>query len=140
MQQNIKTKLILFSGIMFFLAISCNSKKDIHTEEYLIYVDSIHHADTVILGKAFEVSFFGTIGSNGCSSFSRFVYQVTNNKASIMVVGKRAIGTELACPEYLPHLDGEKLQLKADTSGIFTIEVENPGLNNILRQTIMVMP
>lgn len=140
MQQQMKSRIILFSGILFFLAIACNSKKDIQTEEYLIYIDSIQHADTVVAGQAFQLAFYGIIGPDGCSSFDRFEYQIENNKAGIMVIGKRKTGAELACPEYLPMLDGEKLQLKADSTGVFTIEVENPGLNNYLRSTITIIP
>lgn len=140
MQQKNKLKFILFSGFLLFFAIACNSKKDMHTEEYLIYIDSIQHADTVVAGQVFQLAFYGIIGPDGCSRFDRFEYQIENNKAGIMVIGKRKTGKELDCPEYLSVLDGKKLQLMADSSGVFTIEIENPGLNNYLRSSVTVIP
>lgn len=117
---------------------SCSKGGKIKYEEYLIHVDSIQVADTVNLGSKFSVVFFGIIGYDGCSSFARFIAERETGRYKLMVVGKRKTGPNLACPEYLPMLDGEKLELLADSSGVLKLEIVNPGLNQILSKEIFV--
>lgn len=130
---------IHFAGLLSLLA-GCHKPEANRTEEYLIQVDSIQCADTVQRSLPFEVSFYGRIGENGCYHFSRFFTTKSNGMVRIQVVGKKEIGQNLACPELLPLLNGEKLSLRADTTGQLRLEVMNPGLNQYIRKTVVVIP
>jgi hypothetical protein len=138
MKLNIKYLGFLLVVFSIVAIASCNKGGKTNSEEYLIQVDSIQVADTVNLGSKFSVVFFGIIGYDGCSSFSRFIAERETGRYKLQVVGKRKTGPNIACPEYLPMLDGEKLELLADSSGVLKIEIVNPGLNQILSKEIFV--
>jgi hypothetical protein len=128
-------------GLLLVLLISsCASEKSRHQEEYLIKVDSFVVADTVKLKEAFEITFYGIIGENGCYRFSRFLTEQSDSLCKIQVIGSHPVGDNLVCPEILPLLNGTKLSLQAHRIGDFGIEITNPGLNQMLRKTIVVLP
>ncbi len=113
-----------------------NNKTD--TEEFLIRVDSIVHPDTVAAGKSFDLAFNGVIGPNGCYRFLRFEKERKVGLLKIWTVGERKTGQNLMCPEYLPMLEGTKLNIVAPDSGVLNIEVINPGLGNLLKSSVIV--
>lgn len=133
-------KKIAFLLIVISIAVfaSCNKEGKVKYEEYLIYVDSIQVADTVNSGAKFEIVFYGIIGYDGCHSFSRFISERETGRYKIMVIGKKKTGANLACPEYLPMLDGENIELLADSTGVLKIDIINPGLNQVLSKEIFV--
>jgi hypothetical protein len=133
-----KKTAFLFIIISAVLFASCNKEGKVKHEEYLIYVDSIQVADTVNLGTKFKIVFYGIIGYDGCHSFSRFISERETGSYKIMVIGKKKTGPNLACPEYLPMLDGENIELLADSSGVLKIDIINPGLNQVLSKEIFV--
>ena len=131
--------LVLFLLATGCLALSCR-KKPAAGEEYLIKTDSIVVPDTVRLNQSFQLAFYGTIGENGCYRFSRFHIEKNQNKIQIQVIGEVKTGENLNCPQNLPDLNGQALLLQADSLGLLKLEVLNPGLNQLIRKTIMVIP
>lgn len=129
--------LLLFATGCF--ALSCQNKPAA-TEEYLIKTDSIVVPDTVRLNQSFQLAFFGTIGENGCYRFSRFHTEKNQNKIQIQVIGEVKTGENLNCPQNLPGLNGQALFLQADSLGLLKLEVLNPGLNQLIRKTINIVP
>lgn len=126
--------------LLLFVSTSCSKEKTIQTEEYVIKVDSIQVNDNVSVGDKITVGFFGIIGNNGCSSFSRYIIKTNGKTHNITVIGKRKVGENLICTENLPMLDGMSLELQTDSIGVFTIEIVNPGINNLISKKVTVIP
>ena len=64
----IKQTFVVLPVLLFSLTlINCNKNKE---TTFVIKVDSIHVADTINLDETLRIEFFGTIGDNGCYSFS----------------------------------------------------------------------
>lgn len=136
-------KILAFCALAVLLSgsvaiVSCTSDNQVFTEEYLIKIDSISLPDSVALQSRFDVSFYGIIGYNGCSRFLRFEHKRSASGYEIYVIGERKVGQALICPEYLPVLNGEKLQLLADSLGSLQIKVVNPGVANHIIETVTV--
>ena len=131
-------KWILLIFVLLFCWIACTNEKTSQTEEYVIKVDSVQVAETVTHGSKIVVEFYGIIGPNGCSSFSRFITISQNKTHNITVIGKRNVGENLMCPENLPILNGMKLELVADSVGIYTVEIVNPGIHNLITKKVTV--
>ncbi|GAB1418668.1 hypothetical protein MASR2M12_14330 [Bacteroidales bacterium] len=135
------SKIILFTLVcLFLISFSCNRHEKITEQEYLITVDSIQCQDTVKVLTAFKLVFFGTIGENGCYRFSRFHTEKKNNLIEIQTIGLKKVGPNLVCPEFLPMLDGQELELKADSVGTLKIKVMNPGVNRFITKNLVVIP
>jgi hypothetical protein len=132
--------LTLAGILLLSLSFSCIKENSTKTEEYVIKVDSIQVNDQVRLGNNITVTFFGIIGNNGCSSFSRFILKSKGKTNQVTVVGKRLVGENLICPENLPLLNGMTLNIKADSIGTHIIEIINPGINNLIIKNITVIP
>ncbi len=118
---------------------SCDMRAKYTEEEFLIEVDSIRCPDTVQLQKPFKLIFFGRIGENGCYRFSRFHTVKSENMIDIQAIGLRKVGSNLICPENLPLLDGTELELKADSLGLLSLKVINPGVNRFITKKINVV-
>ncbi|MDP3442532.1 MAG: hypothetical protein Q8T08_06675 [Ignavibacteria bacterium] len=130
--------VIAFAFALVFT--SCNKNRNTSEEEYLIKVDSIQLADTVKLGENFTIKFYGIIGENGCSSFSRFITDKTANEYAVQVIGKRKVGPQLICTEILPLLDGKTTTFTADSIGSVKIKVINPGVDQSFEKEVVVIP
>jgi len=136
-----KSIFLTSAGILLLtLSFSCIKENPTKTEEYVIKVDSIQVTDNVKIGKNITVAFFGIIGNNGCSSFSRYILKNKGKTHQVTVVGKRRVGENLMCPENLPLLNGMTLDLSTDSVGVYTIEIVNPGINNLITKSITVIP
>ncbi|NOU45678.1 MAG: hypothetical protein HOO86_01295 [Bacteroidales bacterium] len=136
-----KSIFLTSAGILLLiLSFSCIKENSTKTEEYVIKVDSIHVTDNVKVGKNITVAFFGIIGNDGCSSFSRYILKNKGKIHQVTVVGKRRVGENLMCPENLPLLNGMTLDIKADSIGSHIIEIINPGINNLITKNITVIP
>jgi hypothetical protein len=131
---------VTFGLFLTILMVSCAGKNSRQQVEYLIQVDSVQLADTVKLKETFDITFYGVIGENGCYKFSRFILEQNDSLCKIQVVGTHPTGSDLVCPEVLPLLDGKKLTLNSRRLGALEIEIVNPGVNHILRKTVMVTP
>jgi hypothetical protein len=137
---NIKITFLFLIVVAVISLSSCDKKARITEEEYVIKVDSIETVDTVQLNQMFQVDFFGIVGENGCYRFSRFYTERTGMKFRIQAIGLREVGDNLICPELLPMLNGQNLQLKADSLGTIKLEIINPGINQLIRKDILVLP
>lgn len=136
-----KPFVLIISALLFvFLSTSCMKEKTPQSEEYVIKVDSIQVTDNVRVGSQIEVDFFGMIGPNGCSSFSRYIIKSNGKLHNVTLIGKRKVGENLICTENLPMLDGMSLSLPADSIGVYTVEIVNPGINNLINKKITIIP
>jgi hypothetical protein len=104
------------------------------------FKDSIQVNDNVAVGHKITIGFFGIIGSNGCSSFSRYIISGKAHTQTVTVIGKRKVGENIECTENLPMLNGMTLDLPTDSIGVYTIEIVNPGINNLISKKVTVIP
>jgi len=118
-----KNKIILFLsiGILFSIFILSGCKNnDPDTEEYIIYIDSIVHPDTINLGDDLNIKFYGVIGENGCYEFDRFIPVYTAGELSITTYGLHTFSD--MCTEAIVMLNGQILMVSDIAAGNFTIK------------------
>ncbi|MBU1008973.1 MAG: hypothetical protein KKD74_02445 [Bacteroidetes bacterium] len=129
---SILTSFGLLSGLILLLN-SCHQKDPLaFNEEYLIHVDSIAMPAQLVSGQTLSVAFYGMIGPDGCSAFSRFIVEQKPMGFRLKLVGKRRVGPEVVCPMNVPMLDGKTLDLMVSDTGKITVEVINPGIDQVL--------
>ena len=126
--------------IIFVLALSIgpltSCSNDPIIEKFLIKVDSIKMPPDVQVGNNFKIEFFGTISSNGCSSFSHFTVKQSDSVISIEAWKNVEIDAVI-CPTVMVYLDGEKLALDIETPGTYLIKIKQPD-NTFLEEYITV--
>jgi len=112
--------LLSISILSLFVIFSGCKSDDPDTEEYIIYIDSIIHPDTINSGEDLAIKFYGVIGENGCYEFDRFVPVYTTGNLSITTYGIHTFSD--MCTEILPMLNGQTLLVSDIAAGDITIE------------------
>ncbi|RLD36149.1 MAG: hypothetical protein DRI73_01185 [Bacteroidetes bacterium] len=124
--------------VILFLILSLSlfncKKKDTETQ-FVIKVDSIQLADTVEVGTALRIKFFGTIGPNGCYSFSHDETDFIQTTVSIKLWGKNSGAGN--CPAVVVKLDGMYMDVNFNSSGTYTIQIVQPD-NSKLTEMVVV--
>lgn len=124
--------LFIMSMTVCFITSSCLNDTYTHNE-FIIKVDSIHFPDTVKSNTPFDIEFFGTIGWDGCYSFSRF-YQIINNNDIIVEAWGNYDNKDRKCPAVMVYFDGQKLNATIPVGGIHYIKVTQPDNSSLVRQ------
>ncbi len=132
-----KNQVRVFTAILFLiLSLSfSNCKKKFTETQFVIQVDSIQLADTVELGTALRIEFFGTIGTNGCYSFSHDETDIDQTTVSIKLLGKNS--GEGNCPTVVVKLNGIYMDVDFNYSGTYTIQIIQPD-NSKLTELVVV--
>ena len=132
--------VLIITTILGYMIISTSCLKNEQEEQdtyFLVEVDSIAFADTISTTDTLSISFYGTIGNNGCYSFSNF-YPVTNEDTlDIEVWGKLAPGED--CASVMVYLEGEQLNVINFDEGTFFVHVRQPG-GGLLIDSLIVIP
>ncbi len=121
------------SAMIIFTA-GCNKDKT-KGREFLIHVDSIQVADTIMQGDTLDIAFFGTIGTNGCYSFNRFDVDFTGDSINIGAIGSFSGGD--VCPEVLVKLDGAVLQITNLTVGKYYLVIKQPETASLTKEVMV---
>ncbi len=119
-----------FTIVMCFLSFiggmtSCEKKTNVD-ELFLISVDSIKLPEKIIANTSFNVLCFGTIGVNGCKSFSHFETEKLNNIITVETWGKFCENSSV-CPDVMMYLEGEKLNLMLEKGSYLLKMKRNDG-------------
>lgn len=132
-----KNQVRVYTAILFLiLSFSfSNCKKKFTETQFVIKVDNILLADTVEVGTALRIEFFGTIGTNGCYSFSHDETDIDQTTVSIKLWGKNS--GEGACPAVVVKLDGIYMDVNFNSSGTYTIQIVQPD-NSKLTELVVV--
>jgi hypothetical protein len=112
---------ILLSALLQF---SCDGRKD-NADKFLIKVDSIQIPAEATMNIPFSISFFGTIGTNGCYSFSNLVMNHSGHEIEIEAWGIFENSGE-ACPDVMVYLTGFSVNVTIDYPGEYKIKVMQP--------------
>jgi hypothetical protein len=136
-----KTGFYLIILTIAFAIVSCGEQESPRQpEEFLISVDSISLPDSLNIGQVLKLGFYGTIGDNQCYRFKRFIVGKSMSGYSIKVIGEQSFPKGGDCAEGAVLLEGRVLELPVTDSGTQLIEVENPGLNQIIRKEVVFVP
>jgi len=131
-QKNNSCKYTLLLTVKFLFAIGMGtcfvncSKEPIYAES-LIKVDSltISYPETLLYSGLFEINLYGTISSNGCSSFSHFNIS-RQNQDVIIEAWKNVQVNAIVCPTVMVYLSQRILCDRDTLPENFTIKVKQP--------------
>lgn len=141
-----KSKISFYTGliiisIMGYMIIFTSCVKFDEKEEqdtyFLVEVDSISLADTITTADTLFISFYGTVGNNGCYSFSHFYPQTIADTINVEVWGKLAPGEN--CTSVMVYLEGEQLKIINFDEGTYFVHVKQPG-GGLLTDSLTVVP
>ncbi len=118
-------------GIAALLAFSfwgCNpNNKDIpNYTEFMMQIDSIQHPTIIPLGRNLDIKFYGTIGPDGCYTFSRFDPKLDENNKVISVTAYGKHSDETVCDQSISYLEGATLSVSQLDTGRYIIHVFQP--------------
>lgn len=128
-----KGSLFCIAVVLLFLC--CDSGIEGGFTQFVVRVDSVAHAPFAASNDTLTLLFFGTIGSDGCCSFSHFETTTQPLQLDITVWGQhRNAGV---CPAVMVYLDGKEYRFVAGHMGWFVINVHQPD-NSVLRDSILI--
>ena len=104
---------------------SCSTEPENDYVDFKIMVDNIAHPDTVSITDTLKIKFYGTVGPDGCHSFSHFEEHKKTNELEITVWGSRP-NFETACTDVMVFLDGKEYKTLPNKRGLFQIKVVQP--------------
>ncbi|MEA1897890.1 MAG: hypothetical protein U9N53_09540 [Bacteroidota bacterium] len=135
-----KTKYFipLILGIILIISFS-NCNKETVTK-FLIEVDSIVMADTILLSETLNVALYGTIGNTGCYEFSNLEFEQIDTTIIMEVWGKKTESKDLDCPEMLVMLDGAVVEITFINPGTYVIEVKLPDNRKLSEPVVVISP
>jgi hypothetical protein len=133
--RNIQNRI--FPGVLLLLLslslFNCK-KKDTETQ-FVIKVDSIRVADTVAVGTSLRIEFFGTIGPNGCYSFSHDETDFVQTTVLIKLWGKNSGSGD--CPDVIVKLDGMYMDVNFNSAGTYTIQIVQPDNSKLTKDVVV---
>jgi len=118
--------------LLSFLS-SCENELEQNYESFLIQVDSIQIPDNITINESFDIRFYGTIGTNGCYQFSKFETEKEGNNITMKAWGKFDKNSNI-CPTVMVYLDNEKLNYRIKEKGTYTIKINQPDNNFLVKQ------
>lgn len=131
-----KIKIAFYLLLLLILFSSCEKDTKTDYESFLIQVDSIEVSNTITANTSFDISFYGTVGTNGCYEFSHFLTEKTNNEILIEALGNQDVGANI-CASVMVYLNGENLNYLIEESGDYLIRIKQPD-NSFLEKEISV--
>jgi hypothetical protein len=120
---------------LFVWACTMTTEPTEETVLFQIKVDSISHPRAIMLGDTAAIRFYGTVGPDGCHSFSRFLVIRQPRAVDFVVWGKRTIAT--ACPAVMVYLDGRTYRYLPSQRGMLVITVHQPD-GSTLKDSLLV--
>lgn len=129
-------KTILLLVLTFLvLWLGCSTEPDKLPELYKVKVDSISHTPFGATGDTLVLQLYGTIGNDGCSSFSCIEDIKQPLQLDLTVWGQRSPSD--VCPAVMVYLDGKTYKWIVTQQGSFVINIHQPD-NTILKDTIII--
>jgi hypothetical protein len=113
--------------------ISCRHEADYRL--FLIKVDSIQVSNALVATEPFDINFFGTIGGNGCYSFSSF--NVRQDNLNILIEAWGRVDKATICPTVMVYLTGHNVTYTVQIPGTYNIKIKQPD-NSYLEKQIAI--
>jgi hypothetical protein len=121
--------------IAVLVVASCSTETETGLGQFLVKVDSMSHPSFAATSDTITIRLFGTVGPDGCHSFSHFEATRQPLRLDLTVWGQVSAAT--ACPAVMVYLNGKKYKLVATQQGWLSINVHQPD-GSILRDSIIV--
>ncbi|MBI3111254.1 MAG: hypothetical protein HYZ01_06750 [Ignavibacteriales bacterium] len=102
---------------------------------FQVEVDSIAHVPSVALGDTADIKFFGTVGTDGCHSFSHFLVIRQPASVDFAVWGKRTMTS--FCGDVMVYLNGNTYGYIPSQRGMLQISVHQPD-GSTLKDSLLV--
>ena len=128
-------KIPLVPLLAIILLASCDKPVDNGPTQFIVRVDSIAHTSYAASNDSITVQFFGTIGSDGCCSFSHFETTRQPLQLDVTVWGQRTAA--IACPAVMVYLNGKEYKFFLGEMGWFKINIHQPD-GSVMRDSIFV--
>ena len=113
--------------------LSCNHESGYRL--FLVKVDSIQVSNAPVANSPFDINFYGTIGWNGCYSFSNFNVQQDNLNILIEAWGR--VDKATICPTVMVYLTGHNVTYTVQIPGTYNIKIKQPD-NSYLEKQIAI--
>jgi len=123
---------IVFFGVSIT---SLNCITEPTPQQFIVRVDSLTHSASVSVDDTIRLQLFGTIGPDGCHSFSHFETTTTSSELHLTVWGERSEAQ--ICPTVMVSLDGREYSTQASSPGWYFINIHQPD-GTVLRDSIQV--
>ncbi len=138
-----KKIIIALSSILVVFALSwssCSKTNGPTTEEFVIAIDSIIHADTITVGGTLSIKFYGLVGPNGCYAFDRLspeYLQVTDTTGELKITSYGIHTFNDVCPDNEVYMNGTELVVSDIPLGKLEIKAMQPD-GTALSQFVIV--
>lgn len=117
------------------LCLGCSTEPENSTELFKVKVDSISSPTFGALSDTLVLRLYGTIGNDGCYSFSHIEDTRQPLKLDLTVWGEHSSAG--ACPAVMVYLDGKEYKWVATHTGWFVINIHQPD-NSILSDSMII--
>ena len=116
---------------------SCSPTEGPSTDPVMfqVKVDSIAHVPSIVLGDTADIRFFGTVGTDGCHSFSHFLVIRQPTSVDFAVWGKRTMAS--FCGDVMVYLNGNTYRYIPSQRGTLQISVHQPD-GSTLKDSLVV--
>lgn len=116
--------VIVITSVLALILFSCSTEPTSVSYLFIVKVDSIAHPSAVRLNDTIAIQLFGTIGENGCYSFSYFDATLEPRTLDLAVIGEYT--GETICPDVMVYLDGKEYRCVATEQGWFKVNIRQP--------------
>jgi hypothetical protein len=140
MKKNVFTAFAVALSVLVFSWSGCDNNNGPDTEEFIIQIDSIVHADTITLGETLSIKFYGRVGPNGCYAFDRLVPEYMQIDASTGELATTAFGIQTfqdLCPDQEVYLNGSELVVSDIPAGNLIVKALQPDGSAITQQVFV---
>jgi len=140
MKKNIFTAFAIAFSLLVFIWSGCDKNNDPKTEEFIIQIDSIVHADTITVGETLSIKFYGKVGPNGCYAFDRLVPEYIQIDATTGELATTAFGIQTfkdLCPDQEVYLNGSELIVSEMLPGNLVVKAMQPD-GSAITQNVFV--
>ena len=118
-----------------FFLLGCDKGVEYASSKFIVRVDSLSHVAFAALNDTIAIRFFGTIGPDGCYSFSHFETATHTSALDITVYGQHQEAS--VCPQVMVYLAGREFRFIPAQMGWLKVNVHQPD-NSVLRDSIIV--
>ena len=130
MKQKVFYFIILIIGTILF---SCSNNDD---NLFVIKVDSLKAPVSVTVNDTITLNLFGTIGTNGCYSFSHLEDKIEPLAVDLTAWGNAPTNDDILCPDVMIYLN-EEYKIATTQKGTFIIRIHQPN-NSVLMDSVIV--
>jgi len=127
--------VVFFIVVLISISLASCLKSDIEFEYFKVRVDSLSVPSSISHKDTLNIQLYGTIGSDGCHSFSHFEAERDTFELKLTVWWKRYVKAG-ACPTIMIYLD-TVYSIFPLYPGSFYIEIQQPD-DSTLNDTVNI--